>query len=349
MARKYKITDTTSSFQKMSVLDGAKAYAVLREKVKKQGIFNRSYSYYAGIICIVFLGFFISMYAIFVTKLSLLLFLWGIVFAFFSVQIGGLLHDAGHRSIFNSTKMNDFFGNIFGAFLAQDFTFWKIKHNLHHAHPNQDDADPDVKMPLLSFTKDDFDRKKGLAKILKPYQAFLYYPLGSLVVFSPRLGSLKYFMNNFKKEKIGELILFLCGFFLWFILPFLVFDPQKAFVLFIIVNATAGIYLLNVFAPNHKGMPAIGKGVKISFMEQQIMTSRNIYGHWFTDFVYMGLNYQIEHHLFPHTPRNKLKQITPFVLAFCRTKKLEYTNVSVIETNKIILSELHQIAKSRNN
>lgn len=104
--------------------------------------------------------------------------------------------------------------------------------------------------------------------------------------------------------------------------------------------------MYNIFAPNHKGMPQLPKDIKISFMEHQIMTTRNIYGHWLTDFVYLGLNYQIEHHLFPNCPRNKLKLITPYVEDICRKMNLEFTRVSVLESNKIILSELNRIAKT---
>ena len=132
-----------------------------------------------------------------------------------------------------------------------------------------------------------------------------------------------------------------------FILPFFVFNIAKAVTLFTVVNFTVGFYLLNVFAPNHKGMPVVQRGNKISFLEQQVTTSRNIIGNTITDFIYMGLNYQIEHHLFPDCPRNNLKKISPYIKEVCQDLNLEYTEVGIIETNKIILNELHSIAKSK--
>src|SRR5207253_9461069 len=96
-----------------------------------------------------------------------------------------------------------------------------------------------------------------------------------------------------------------------------IFPLAKVLVLFAVVHRTMGFYLSNVFAPNHKGMPQIAEGTEISFLEQQISTSRNITPGWLVDFVYFGLNYQIEHHLFPTCPRSKLKQITPYVLEIC--------------------------------
>src|SRR5260221_568858 len=125
-----------------------------------------------------------------------------------------------------------------------------------------------------------------------------------------------------------------------------IFSLAKALLVFFIVHTATGFYVSNIFAPNHKGMPQLGKHVKISFLEHQIMTSRNIYGHWLTDYVFMGLNYQIEHHLFPNTPRNKFKKITPYVMEICRRRKLEFIQTGIIESNKIILSELRRIAAS---
>lgn len=135
------------------------------------------------------------------------------------------------------------------------------------------------------------------------------------------------------------------GMFLWYILPFFIFPFWKAFLFFILTNEVAGFYMLNIFAPNHKGMPQMEKEVKISFLEHQIMTARNIYGHWLTDYLYLGLNYQIEHHLFPNCPRNKLNNITPYVRAICRKYKLSYAQMGIIESNRFILSELKKTSQ----
>ena len=57
------------------------------------------------------------------------------------------------------------------------------------------------------------------------------------------------------------------------------------------------------FAPNHKGMPVLSAGHTLDFLRKQVLTSRNIRGGWFVDILLGGLNYQIEHHLFPSMPR----------------------------------------------
>ena len=119
-----------------------------------------------------------------------------------------------------------------------------------------------------------------------------------------------------------------------------VFPVWKALLFLVLTNNLGSLYLTNIFAPNHKGMPQLGRGVRFSFLEQQIVTARNIYGHWLTDFVYLGLNYQIEHHLFPDCPRNKLRFVTPYVVSLCRKYRLPYTQFTILESNSQILKEL---------
>ncbi|OEV25008.1 delta fatty acid desaturase, partial [Streptomyces nanshensis] len=63
-----------------------------------------------------------------------------------------------------------------------------------------------------------------------------------------------------------------------------------------------GVYLGSIFAPNHKGMPTLKGDERPDFLRRQVLTSRNVRGGPLTDLALGGLNYQIEHHLFPSMP-----------------------------------------------
>jgi fatty acid desaturase len=131
---------------------------------------------------------------------------------------------------------------------------------------------------------------------------------------------------------------------LWFAGPFIFFQLGKALVVFLTVHLASGWYVMHIFASNHKGMPEIDKGVKLSFIEQQIITARNIEPHWLTDFAYMGLNYQIEHHLFPACPRPNLGKMTKYIKEVCAKYNWEYTSCSVIMQDYRILRELVEMS-----
>ena len=70
--------------------------------------------------------------------------------------------------------------------------------------------------------------------------------------------------------------------------------------------AVFGLYMGASFAPNHVGMPIVARDAKLDFLSKQVLTSRNVSGGWWATVLMGGLNYQIEHHLFPSMPRPHL-------------------------------------------
>jgi fatty acid desaturase len=57
----------------------------------------------------------------------------------------------------------------------------------------------------------------------------------------------------------------------------------------------------------------------------------------------MRLNYQIEHHLFPRMPRNKLKEAQPIIKGFCRNLDIHYHETNVLRSYREILQHLHEV------
>ena len=90
-----------------------------------------------------------------------------------------------------------------------------------------------------------------------------------------------------------------------------------------------GLYLGCSFAPNHKGMPVLDAGDRSDFLRRQVLTSRNVRGGLLTDFALGGLNYQIEHHLFPSMPRPSLRHSQPLIEAFCQQRGVPYCQSSL--------------------
>jgi hypothetical protein len=91
-----------------------------------------------------------------------------------------------------------------------------------------------------------------------------------------------------------------------------------------------GVYMGSSFAPNHKGMPVVGKDEKVDFLRRQVLISRNIRGSLLTDLALGGLNYQIEHHLFPSMPRPSLRQAQAPVQAFCAQRGIPYSETGLL-------------------
>jgi fatty acid desaturase len=126
---------------------------------------------------------------------------------------------------------------------------------------------------------------------------------------------------------------------------FLVLSPLTAVVFILIHQCLWGVYMGCSFAPGHKGMPTIA-GQPPDFLRRQVLTSRNVRGGTWVDFTLGGLNYQIEHHLFPSMPRPNLRRAQPVVRAFCAAKSLEYSQCGLLRTYGYLLAHLHAVGAS---
>jgi fatty acid desaturase len=123
----------------------------------------------------------------------------------------------------------------------------------------------------------------------------------------------------------------------------LVLSPLKALAFIAVQQAVFSLYLGISFAPNHKGMPIIQTATATSFARRQVVTARNITGGRFTDFMLGGLNYQIEHHLFPSMPRPNLRRAQGLVRDFCVATDLCYREESFIESFRQIVHHLSDV------
>jgi fatty acid desaturase len=125
----------------------------------------------------------------------------------------------------------------------------------------------------------------------------------------------------------------------------LVMSPLKALTFIAIHQAVWGLYMGCSFAPNHKGMPIIGAHEKLDYLRRQVLTSRNVRGGWFTDLLLGGLNYQIEHHLFPNMPRASLRHAQHLIRSHCDNLGITYTETSLIGSYVAALRHLNHLGK----
>ena len=246
-------------------------------------------------------------------------------------QIGFLGHDAGHRQITASRRVSYLLGILLGNLgVGLSFGWWVSKHNRHHANPNTEGADPDIMMSALAFTPGQAQSSRGLARITYRCQAYLFFPMLLGEAFSVHAASIRALVSKARQHRLAEGVLLAAHFAAYLTVVFLVLSPVKAVVFILIQQGLFGVYLGASFAPNHKGMPILRREDEQDFLRRQVLTSRNIRGGWFTDIALGGLNYQIEHHLFPSMPRPSLRLSQPLISEFCREQGLPYCQASLV-------------------
>ena len=124
---------------------------------------------------------------------------------------------------------------------------------------------------------------------------------------------------------------------------FLVLSPLQAIAFIAVHKGLWGLYMGCSFAPNHKGMPMLVDGHDLDFLRKQVLTSRNVRGGRLVDVALGGLNYQIEHHLFPSIPRPSLRHLQPIVRAFCVERGISYSETGLLSSYGHVLRHLHDV------
>ncbi len=263
--------------------------------------------------------------------------------AFVFAQLGFVVHDAGHQEIFSGPTGNEVVGLIHAnLLLGFSYSWWLHKHNLHHRSPNHVSADPDVDIPLFAFTKEQAAGKKGLARLTVRYQHFCFFPLSLLEAFVLKTDSIRFLIRNRVTHPIVEvsfLILHGC----WFLgLLSLLLGWPHAILFALAQQAFFGLYLTLIFAPNHQGMPLLEGAAAVNFLREQVLTSRNVKKHLGIDYCTGGLSCQIEHHLFPTMPANRLRQVQKIVRAYCASHGIPYHETSLFQSFREVYQDLRK-------
>ena len=326
------------------VATGGSDYARLSRAVRQAGLMDRRTGNYAWRIGVT-TALLAAGWAAFVLagnswwQLAVAVFL-----AVMFTQVGFLGHDAGHRQICAARRSNYVIGLLLGNLgIGLSFGWWVAKHNRHHAHPNTEGADPDVMMRALAMTPGQAAASRGPSRIVYRYQAFLFFPMLLAEAFSIHAASIQALLGRPRRHRWTEAALLGAHFAAYLTVIFLVLSPVRAVVFILVQQGLFGVYLGASFAPNHKGMPILRRHDELDFLRRQVLTSRNIRGNWLTDLALGGLNYQIEHHLFPSMPRPNLRRSQPLISEFCSRHGLPYAQASLVGSYAQALRHLHAI------
>ena len=261
-------------------------------------------------------------------------------------QVMFLGHDAAHRQIFASGRWNDWSSLVIANLYAgMSYGWWNHKHSKHHAKPNQVGADPDIGADVIIFhTETLTTARTGFAGWFAERQGWLFFPLLLLEGINLHLSGVKTVFGRGEVKRRPVEIAFVTirlGGYLG--LVFWALPLGLAFAFLGVQLGLFGLYMGAVFAPNHKGMPIVPANSRIDFLSRQVLMSRNVRGGRLTDWFMGGLNYQVEHHLFPSMPRPHLRRVQPIVREFCASRGIAYTETSLLQSYGIVIRYLNKV------
>ncbi|MGD1221076.1 fatty acid desaturase [Streptomyces krungchingensis] len=340
----------TALAEHSTVADGGppgSEFAPLLRTVKGRGFLERRRGWYAREICVNALALAGAVTGIVLTGDSWAVLLLAPVLAVLSARTAFIGHDAGHSQITDDKAVGRLIGLVHGnLLLGMSYSWWNHKHNRHHANPNHIDKDPDVAADVLVFTSGQAKGRAGFRRWLTRNQAWLFFPLTLLEGVALKVHGFRDLRRQPPGERAVEALLLVAHVVAYATLLLTSMSPGKALAFAALHQALFGLHLGMSFAPNHKGMEMPDPdGERWGHLRRQGLTSRNVRGGALTDWFLGGLNYQIEHHLFPSMPRPHLRLVQPLVRARCGELGITYAETGLVDSYRQALRHMHEVGE----
>lgn len=337
-------------------------YRLLGDRIRAEGLYNCNYSAY-GIESCRYL-FFFTMFII-----CLRAGWYGCSGAFLGClwhQLSFTSHDAGHMGITHNYTVDTVIGMFISNFIGGlSLGWWKRTHNVHHIVTNSPEHDPDNQhMPFFAvspkFLKSiwstyherlmPFD---AVAKILVPYQAYLYYPILTLGRFNLYVQSWIYLIQGQGPRKgraawhrwfevAGEVF-----FWVWYgyLVCYKSIPTGWGRFAFIMISHMITTPLHVQITLSHFAMSTAELGPQESFPQKMLRTTMDVDCPQWLDFFHGGLQFQAIHHLYPRIPRHNLRATQKLVQEFCSDVGIPYALYGFVGGNRKVISHLGDVGR----
>lgn len=228
--------------------------------------------------------------------LSLSINLLGLTFGLLLMAF--MCHSLTHVAYFSNKKINVKLGFFWDLFLGVSKDFWRYKHNsLHHVYTNINNKDDDINVGNI-FRFSQYQKKHWFHRYQYLYAPFLYLLnyLNMIITYN-----IKYF--QIKKRNFSEIIIFIFFkilFFFFLLFPFYLLEIKFSILYFLnlLLFGFLGAIILGV-SHLFEEVQILDEAKEHEFFSSQVITTSNHSANVFFNELFFGLNYQLEHHLFP--------------------------------------------------
>jgi len=283
-------------------------------------------------------------------ELPILTLLGSVMFGMYWQQIAFIGHDLGHNGCTHSVLLDTILGLVIGNLgMGISGGWWKYTHNVHHVRTNDVEWDPSIQhMPFIAVSAkylDDiwskFHRRKlpptgSISKMIcklavkyQHYHWFVTVPASRVSLYissflfciwqQPRMRN----GNNepFPGYNLLEVVTLIIHH--WWTVAIFYYGTDSPALYYLVAFLVAGIVFIQIFV-NHYPCPVLDDIEEDNFVLHQLRTTMAISSNTMTDWFYGGLQFQVEHHLFPMMPRHNLRKVQPYIVELCRRHNVPY-------------------------
>lgn len=253
--------------------------------------------------------------------------------AVFATALAMFGHEGSHKSFSASPRRNMLVQYVtFPLMSGLGALYWREKHDrLHHGHPNVENVDPDIRPFPFASTKAGHEASpKTQQWIQRNLQRYFFWPATTLLALGMRKSSIVHLFKIHPKKhgydaawwgdfgcQLGHYTLFL-------VLPIIVFGPLVGLVVYSSLWALVGVFLALIFLPAHVGLPIVGD--QNHDWLHQVETTRDLEMPKLVSYFFIGLDYQLEHHLFPKIPHLNLPRAAAITADWCRRHGIQHNS-----------------------
>lgn len=291
---------------------------------------------------------------------------WGVLAMWILMGFGmsgiglSVMHDAIHGAYSSNPKVNTFIGYILN-FIGGYHVNWKIQHNvLHHSYTNVHGHDEDIDKKIMRFSPT--QERKDIFKYQAFYAPFFY---GLMTIYWLIAKDYEQLIRYNRKKLLaaqgltaGKAALYITFNKMWyialfFVLPMMTVQLPWTQILFgfLLMHFMSGLILALIFQPAHVIEETAfyvtdeNGSVENNWAIHQLKTTANFANRsTFFSWYVGGLNYQIEHHLFPHICHVHYKDLSPIVKATAKEFNVPYyqheTFLDAVRSHFSLLNEL---------
>ncbi|KAK2966405.1 hypothetical protein RJ640_003674 [Escallonia rubra] len=344
--------------QDYTVSEVSQDYRKLLFQFTKMGLFEKKGHVIFMTMCAIAMLLAVSLYGVLCCDSTWVHLASGGLMGLLWIQSGWIGHDSGHYQIMMTRRFTRFAQVLSGNCLAGiSIAWWKRNHNAHHIACNSLEFDPDLQhMPFFavsskffnSLTSFYYERKlnfDSVTRFLVSYQHWSFYPVMcvariNLFAQSFMLLLTKKNVPNRVQEMLGILV-----FWTWYPLLVSCLPNWGERIMFVLLSfSVTGIQHVQFCLNHFSSSVYVGNPRGNDWFQKQTRGTLNITCSEWMDWFHGGLQFQVEHHLFPRLPRCHLRTVSPFVVELCKKHGLPYDSVSFWKANELTVKTLRNAA-----